>query len=74
MTRLDASQISTPSSGRASLVRDLLRSEDGQAMVEYGLIAGAIVVGLYVGANGLMALQRAVFVNHQSAIKDWRAP
>lgn len=52
----------------------LLADEQGQALVEYGLIAAAIVVGLYIGASGLIALQGAIVNNHHGAIKDWRGP
>jgi Flp pilus assembly pilin Flp len=51
-----------------------VRSESGQAIVEYALIAAVLLVSLYGAAMGLMHLQ-GQFTQHQSqALLNWRSP
>lgn len=52
----------------------LARREDGQAIVEYGLIAAALVVCLVFAGGGIMQAQKAAFTSQQHALHDWRAP
>ena len=56
------------------MIRRLLRGEDGQAAAEYGLIAAALVVGLFVACQGLRALQGQVYDNQHTALREWKAP
>ena len=56
------------------MIARLIHEEEGQAIVEYGLIASSLVIGLYVAAKGLIALQGTVYDNQHQALKGWRAP
>ena len=52
----------------------LFHDESGQAATEYGLIAAALVVGLFVTAQGLRFLQGQVYDSQHSALREWKAP
>ena len=50
------------------------REESGQAVVEYALIAAALVISLALAGGGIMQIQKAAYVNQHKALQDWRAP
>lgn len=52
----------------------LLRDEEGQAAAEYGLIASAVVIGVFIAAQGLRYLQSQAYDNQHQALREWRAP
>jgi Flp pilus assembly pilin Flp len=56
------------------MIRRLIRDESGQAMAEYGLIAGAVALGLYVTCQGLRVLQGQVYDHQHSALREWKSP
>lgn len=56
------------------MIARLINDESGQAASEYALIAAALVVGLFVTAKGLLALQGRVYDNQHEALKAWKAP
>ena len=56
------------------MISRLLRDEDGQAAAEYGLIAGAVMVGVFIAAQGLRYLQGQAYDNQHQALREWRAP
>jgi len=51
-------------------MRTLLASEDGQAMVEYGAIAGALLVSLVVAIRLVQAALSATLRNHHHALTN----
>lgn len=55
-------------------MRRLLSDEGGQALVEYGMIAGLLLLGLIVASTSLVKLQGAVFKGQVHALHSWRAP
>lgn len=57
-----------------SPIRRLLADESGQGAVEYGLIAGAMVLVLFASATAIKAAQAAAFKTQHEGLKTWRAP
>ncbi|MDB5096004.1 MAG: hypothetical protein JWM80_425 [Cyanobacteria bacterium RYN_339] len=55
-------------------MKRLLAGEEGQAAVEYGLIAAALVACLVVAGNGIMAVQKGAYESQHRALQNWRAP
>jgi Flp pilus assembly pilin Flp len=49
-------------------VRYLLVSEDGQAMVEYGVIGAALIVGLAMAIKLVQVAMSRSLANHQRAM------
>lgn len=56
------------------LLRRLWADESAQGAVEYGLIAGAMVLTLFVAATAIKAAQAAAFKRQHEGLKTWRAP
>jgi Flp pilus assembly pilin Flp len=54
--------------------RRLLVGESGQAAVEYGLIAAALIACLAVAGGGIVQIQKSVYENQHKGLQDWRAP
>jgi Flp pilus assembly pilin Flp len=52
----------------------LLAEERGQSLVEYGLIAAALLACLVVAGNGIMAVQKGAYESQHKALQNWRAP
>ena len=57
-----------------SLWRRLYSEESGQAVVEYGLIAAALLACLTVAGGGIMQVQKAAYEGQHKALQNWRAP
>jgi Flp pilus assembly pilin Flp len=57
-----------------SRLRRLFVGEGGQAAVEYGLIAAALIACLVVAGGGIVQIQKAVFESQHKGLQDWRAP
>lgn len=57
-----------------SLLRRLRDGEGGQAVVEYGLIAAALVACLVVAGGGIIQVQKAAYEGQHKALQGWRAP
>ena len=55
-------------------MKRLASEEEGQAIVEYGLLAAAIIVCLTLAGGGIKEVQKAVYTNQHHALRDWRAP
>ncbi len=53
---------------------ELREDEGGQALVEYGLIAAALIVCLVAAGGGIQQAQKAVYNSQHRALQDWRAP
>jgi Flp pilus assembly pilin Flp len=56
------------------MIRRLLAEERGQSLVEYGLIAAALLACLVVAGNGIMAAQKGAYESQHRALQNWRAP
>lgn len=56
------------------MIGRLINGEDGQAAIEYALIASALMIAVFVAAKTLTGLQGAVYDNQHKALKEWRAP
>ena len=52
----------------------LLVDEGGQAAVEYGLIAAALIACLAVAGGGIVQIQKSVYENQHKGLQNWRAP
>lgn len=50
--------------------RQLLASEDGQAMVEYGAIAGALLVSLIIAIRLVQAALSTTLRNHHYGLSN----
>ncbi len=51
-------------------VRDLLYDESGQAMVEYGAIAGALLVSLVIAIRLVQAALSSTLRNHHHGLAN----
>lgn len=56
------------------MIRRLIADESAATAVEYGLIAGAMVLVLFATASGLKAAQAAAFKRQHEGLKTWRVP
>lgn len=56
------------------LLRLLRDEDDGQALVEYGLLAGALIICLSLAGGGIVQVQKAAYEGQHKALRDWRAP
>ena len=56
------------------MLKQLIKGESGQAAVEYGLIAAALVACLVVAGNGIIAVQKGAYESQHRALQNWRAP
>ena len=56
------------------MIGRLINGEDGQAAIEYAMIASALMIAVFVAAKALTGLQGAVYDNQHKALKEWRAP
>lgn len=56
------------------LLRRLWTDESGLGAVEYGLIAGAMVLTLFTAATAIKTAQAMAFKRQHEGLKTWRAP
>ncbi|MBM3258889.1 MAG: Flp family type IVb pilin [Candidatus Sericytochromatia bacterium] len=55
---------------RPGLLARLLREDDGQAMVEYGLIAAALTIGVAVATKLVQAALSRQLLQHHKALSQ----
>ena len=55
-------------------LRRLWADESGLGAVEYGLIAGAMVLSLFAAATAIKTAQSAAFKRQHDGLKTWRVP